>query len=221
LPEDFRVKGADQQWDEVDEDGPSAQLTLPPPPAMFEKPSGSAHKHMKPLYLRGHVDGKPMSKMMVDGGAAVNVMPYSTFRKLGKTENDLIKTNMILRDYAGNPSEAKGVLNVELTVGSKTLPTTFFVIDSRGSYTLLLGRDWIHANCCVPSTMHQHLIQWDGDDVEIVPADKTIDVAVADLPLWESARSECLSGRVWEAEFLKVTQGKIELISTAPEEIDG
>jgi hypothetical protein len=221
LPEEFGASHANQYWEEIEEDGPSAELLLPPPPAVFEKPTESALKHMRPLYLRGHVDGKPMSKLLVDGGAAVNVMPYSTFRKIGKTEGDLIKTNMMLRDYTGSPTEAKGAINVELTVGSKTLPTTFFVIDSRGSYTLLLGRDWIHANCCVPSTLHQHLIQWDGDDVEVVPADKTIDVATTDLPLWESARAECLSGRVWEAEYIKVTRMGIELISTAPEETDG
>jgi len=39
--------------------------------------------------------------------------------------------------------------------GSKTLPTTFFVISGKGAYNLLLGRDWIHANCCIPCTMHQ------------------------------------------------------------------
>ncbi len=66
-----------------------------------------------------------MSKMMVDGGAAVNLMPYATFRKLGRNAEDLIKTNMVLKDFGGNPSETKGVLNVELTVGSKTIPTTF------------------------------------------------------------------------------------------------
>jgi predicted aspartyl protease len=38
---------------------------------------------MRPLYLRGYVNGKPLIKMFVDGGAAVNVMPYTTFRKLG------------------------------------------------------------------------------------------------------------------------------------------
>jgi predicted aspartyl protease len=38
---------------------------------------------MRPLYLKGYVNGKPLTKMFVDGGAAVNVMPYTTFRKLG------------------------------------------------------------------------------------------------------------------------------------------
>ena len=42
------------------------------------------HRHLKALYMRGFVDGKPMSKMLVDGGASVNLMPYTTFRKLGE-----------------------------------------------------------------------------------------------------------------------------------------
>ena len=66
--------------------------------------------------------------------------------------------------------DAKGFsrICVELTISSKTLPTTFFVISGKGAYNLLLGRDWIHANCCIPSTMHQCLVQWVGDKIEIV-----------------------------------------------------
>nr|ABA94385.1 retrotransposon protein, putative, unclassified [Oryza sativa Japonica Group] len=142
--------------------------------AIFEKPEGTKNRHLKPLYINRFVNGKPMSKMMVDGGAAVNLMPYATFRKLGRSADDLIKMNMVLKDFGGNPSETKGVLNVELTVGNKIVPTTFFVIDGKGSYSLLLGRDWIHANCCIPSTMHQCLIKWQGDKIEIVLADSQL-----------------------------------------------
>ncbi len=159
LPAEFGAKQADV--DEVEE--ASARLVLSPEQAVFEKPEGTKNRHLKPLYINGYVNEKPMSKMMVDGGAAVNLMPYATFRKLGKNAEDLIKTNMVLKDFGGNPSETKRVLNVELTVGSKTIPTTFFVIDGKGSYSLLLERDWIHANCCILSTMHQCLIQWQGD----------------------------------------------------------
>nr|AAT93877.1 putative polyprotein [Oryza sativa Japonica Group] len=167
---EFGIDQADVN--EVEEE--SAKLVLSPEQAVFEKPEGTENRHLKPLYINGYVNGKPMSKMMVDGGAAVNLMPYATFRKLGRNAEDLIKTNMVLKDFGGNPSETKGVLNVELTVGSKTIPTTFFVIDGKGSYSLLLGRDWIHANCCIPSTMHQCLIQWQGDKIEIVPADSQL-----------------------------------------------
>ena len=87
-------------------------------------------------------------------------------------------------------------MNVELTIRSKTLLTTFFVIDGKGSYSLLLSRDWIHANCCVPSTMHQCLVQWHGDDVELVHADDSISIATANLMYWELEDSECFSGKL-------------------------
>ena len=47
---------------------------------------------------------------------------------------------MMLMDFEGVVSPALGALCVDLTIGSKTLPTTFFVINGKGSYSLLLGR---------------------------------------------------------------------------------
>lgn len=118
--------------------------------------------------------------MPVNGGASINLMSHTTFHKLGKRPEDLIGTDMMLRDFGGNASETRGAINVELTIGSKTLLMTFFIIDGRGSYNLLLVHDWIHANCCVPSTIHQCLIQWKGDKIELVHADDFVSVATAD-----------------------------------------
>jgi hypothetical protein len=67
--------------------------------------------------------------------------------------------------------KAKGVPSVELTIVTKTLAAAFFVADVEGNYSLILGKDWIHANQCVRSTLHQMLLQWVGDDVEQVYAD--------------------------------------------------
>jgi hypothetical protein len=86
-------------------------------------------------------------------------MPFTTFRKLGMGPEDLTPTSIILNDFAGNPSDTKGCVHVDLMIGSKTLLTTFFVIEGKGAYSLLLGQDWIHANCYIPSTMHQQLVQ--------------------------------------------------------------
>ena len=173
----------------------TAQLVLTQQ-AIFDKPV--KNRHLKPLYLKGYVNGKPLTKMFVDGGAAINIMPYATFKKLGMTNEDLLKTDMILRDFAGNPSDTRGAVHVELMIGSKTLITTFFVIDGKGAYSLLLGRDWIHANCCIPSTMHQILIQWVGENVEIVHADDSVSVAATEPVYWECDDYDCFSGKVWE-----------------------
>ena len=57
-----------------------AQLDLGPRPIIFEKPKEKSYKHLKGLYLKGFIDGKPMNRMLVDTGAAVNLMPYSVLR---------------------------------------------------------------------------------------------------------------------------------------------
>jgi hypothetical protein len=166
--------------------GQMAQLVLAKQ-AVFDKPA--KNRHMRPLYLKGYVNGKPLTKMFVDGGAAVNLMPYTTFRKLGMGPGDLTPTSIILNDFAGNPSDTKGCAHVDLMIGSKTLLTTFFVIEGKGAYSLLLGRDWIHANCCVPSTMHQQLIQWVDDDIEVV--------ANVEPAFWEYQGIDCFLGKDW------------------------
>jgi hypothetical protein len=102
-------------------------------------------------------------------------MSYSLFKKLGGSDEELIKTNMtVSRVGGGKPMGAKGVISMELTIGSKTLATAFFVVETQGNFSLILGRDWIHANKCVPSTLHQMLIQWVDDEVEVVHDDNLL-----------------------------------------------
>jgi hypothetical protein len=149
-----------------------AQMCLGPKEAMFEKPEESS-QHLKPLYVRGHIDGKPISRMLLDGGATVNLMLYSIFKKLGREDNELVKTNLTLNGLGGNPMEARGVVSMELTVGSKSL-------EVQGNYSVILGHDWIHANRCIPSTLHQFLIQGIDDEVEGVHADTSAYIALAD-----------------------------------------
>ena len=84
---------------------------------------------------------------------------------------------------------------MELTVGSKTLATTFFVSKVQGNFSLILGCDWIHANQCVPSTLHQFLVQWIGDEVEIVPGDTSSFIATTDSnSVGANDNIKCLSG---------------------------
>ena len=126
------------------------------------------------------------------------IIPYAMLRKLGKSSEDLTKTDMMLKDFEGVVSPTVGAFCVDLTIGSKTLPTTFFIINGKGSYSLLLGRDWIHANCCIPSTMHQCLRQWIGDVVEVVATDSSFSIASAEACEESYERVKCFSGQAWE-----------------------
>jgi hypothetical protein len=146
------------------------------------------------MYLKGYINGHSVNKILVDTGAAVNIMPYSVLHRLGHSAEDLIKTNVTFSDFNGQASEAQGVLNMDLTMGSKTVPTSFFIVSSKSTHTVLLGRDWIHANCYIPSMMHQCLIQWDGDEVEVVHADDSIEISLAAMSVWDAEDQEPISG---------------------------
>ena len=137
------------------------------------------------MFVKGRIDGQRVSKILIDEGAAINIMPYVMYQRLGKGDQDFTKTDMMLKDFEGNVSPAKGAVCIELTIGSKTMMTMFFVINDKGVYNLLLGRDWIHANCCVPSTMHQCLIQWVGDKIEVVPGDSSYIIASTESDTYE------------------------------------
>jgi hypothetical protein len=67
--------------------------------------------------------------MLIDGGAAINLMSYFVFKKLGREDDELMKTNLTLNDVRGNSMEARSVISIELTIRSKSLATAFFIVE--------------------------------------------------------------------------------------------
>ena len=113
LPSEFRAPAVQEVYSDFDESEYEeivAKLTVIQQ-AIFDKLV--KHQHLKTLYVKGFIDGKPMNMMLVDGGASVNLMTYTTFHKLGKGPEDLIETNMMLKDFGGNTSKTWGAMNVD------------------------------------------------------------------------------------------------------------
>ena len=108
----------------------------------------------------------------MDNGSALNVMPSRMLLTLGKSQEDLISIEVSVAVFTEEITKTLGVLPVELTVGSKTSLSVFFVVNSSDSYQALLGRDWIPANWCVSSSLHQFLLLWKGYEVEVVWAEE-------------------------------------------------
>jgi hypothetical protein len=88
--------------------------------------------------------------MLIDGGIAI--------KKLGSEDDELVKTNLTLNGVGCNLMEARGIVSMELTIGSKSLVTAFFIVEMQGKYNVILGHNWIHVNRCIRSTLHQFLI---------------------------------------------------------------
>ncbi|KAL2500186.1 Uncharacterized protein Adt_25736 [Abeliophyllum distichum] len=136
---------------------------------IFRRPTVKLTKHLRPLYVKALVNGIPVAKVLIDNGAAINTILSRMIKKFTKTESDMIPTEVILTSFNGGATSAKGVMPLDITVGTITKTTVFFVIDGPTSYNVLLGRDWIHGNRCIPSSLHQCLVFWnDKGEAEVV-----------------------------------------------------
>jgi hypothetical protein len=142
--------------------------------ASFEKPDESMKSHLKPLFIQVKANNVGVNKVLIDGGAAVNLMPEFMLKKIGKSTTDLHTHNIVLSNYEGETGFSLGAIQVDIAVGSTIRPTLFLVIASKANYNLLLGREWIHGVGAVPSTLHQRVSIWKQDGVvENIEADQS------------------------------------------------
>jgi hypothetical protein len=91
--------------------------------------------------VKGFINGRPINNMLVDSGASVNLMPYSLYKKLEESDEELIKIKRTIKGLGREkPIPAKGLALMKLTIGSKTLATIFFVAaEVQERYSLILG----------------------------------------------------------------------------------
>ena len=55
--------------------------------------------------------------------------------------SDLIEIEVVVFSFIGEVSKTLGILPINITIGSKTSLSAFFVIDSTANYNIFLGRD--------------------------------------------------------------------------------
>jgi hypothetical protein len=120
--------------------------------------------------------------------------------------------------WGGNPMEAKGVISMELMVGSKSLAIAFFVVEVQGNYSVILGRDWIHVNRCILSISQQFLIQCIDDKIKVVHADALAYIALANATVdWQYRSTQCLSWKdLTGYDFLSISKDGFIPMSVQP-----
>ncbi|KAM1535278.1 hypothetical protein ACFX12_014334 [Malus domestica] len=93
--------------------------------------------HLKPIYVAAHLEGVPFKRILIDGGAAVNVLPAKQMRKMGRGTEDLIPTDLTISSFLGAITKTHGILPLEVDLGSKQIMLAFFVVDSTSTYGAL------------------------------------------------------------------------------------
>ena len=73
---------------------------------------------------------EPISKVLIDNGSVVNVMPLRMLRALGRSINDMIETEVAVPTFTKEVSKTLRIIPIDITIDSKTALYAFLVIDS-------------------------------------------------------------------------------------------
>ncbi|KAJ1412480.1 Retrovirus-related Pol polyprotein from transposon opus [Sesbania bispinosa] len=84
--------------------------------AIFDPPNDFMKNHLKPLFVNGRVNGYFVNRMFVDGVVAINLIPKSSLKKLGKIEEDLLPHNIVITNFNGKTSKCEGMIELDIEV---------------------------------------------------------------------------------------------------------
>ncbi|XP_058776858.1 uncharacterized protein LOC131651207 [Vicia villosa] len=113
--------------------------------------------HNRALHISVECKGTMLSRVLVDNGSSLNVLPKSSMMRLDYSSVEIRPSELTVRAFDGSKRSVFGEVNLPIMIGPQLFTITFFVMDIHPSYSCLLGRPWIHAAGAVTSTLHQKL----------------------------------------------------------------
>ncbi|XP_049381358.1 uncharacterized protein LOC125845912 [Solanum stenotomum] len=96
----------------------------------------------------------------------VNICPFTTLRALGIDFGKIRESHVRVRGFDGTQRGVIGEIDLPLQIGPMEFIVEFQMLDISASYSLLLGRPWIHMAGAVPSILHQTLkFVWNHQEI--------------------------------------------------------
>jgi len=157
--------------------------------------------HNKPLYVTVRCKDCLIGKVLIDNGSALNVLPRHMLDEMPVDPSHMQPSVMTARAYDGSPRQVIGTIEVELAVGPQVFLVTLQVMDIHPSYSMLLGRPWIHSAGAVTSSLHQCLKYIANGVLVTVKAEETISmVRNVAVPFFEA--EDCKDGNLHAFEVV-------------------
>ena len=110
-------------------------------------------KYDRPLYFTGYIGSSKVSRIHVDSGSTLSIMPRRVMQHLGIPTHRLNTTQTTIYGFNANGTHPMGKIKLKCQLGDLRFEVTCYVIDADTSYNLLLGRPLIHRNSIIPSTL--------------------------------------------------------------------
>ncbi|RYR15780.1 hypothetical protein Ahy_B04g072707 [Arachis hypogaea] len=89
----------EEDYDMEDEEAFSF-IRLENEPGYFFRPNEKQMSHLRPLHITTTLSGIKVNKVLIDGGAAISLLPERMLMKVGKHPDDLVPTNVAVIDFS-------------------------------------------------------------------------------------------------------------------------
>ncbi|XP_050916461.1 uncharacterized protein LOC127131593 [Lathyrus oleraceus] len=178
-----------------------------------EELSAEGRNHNKALHISIECVETVLSRVLVDIGYSLTVMPKSSFAKLTVEELVMKPSELIVRAFDGTRRIVIGEVNLPMKIGPHTYLITFFVMDIYPAYSCLLGRPWIHSAGAVTSTFHQKLKFLADDKLVVVEGEE--DIVVSHLASFRYVEGE---GEMREIPYQSFEVINVEMVCPARDE---
>lgn len=142
-----------------------------------EELPAEGRNHNKDVHISIEYVNTVLSRVLVDTGYSLNVMPKGSLAKLTIEGLVMTPSELVVRAFYGSRRTVIGEVDPPMKIGPHIFSITFFVMDIHPAYNCLLGRPWIHSAGAVTSTLHQRLIFLVDDKIVVIEGEEDIMVS--------------------------------------------
>ncbi|RYR27118.1 hypothetical protein Ahy_B02g061453 [Arachis hypogaea] len=104
----------DEDYDQEDE-GAFSFIRIEDEPGFFSRPTKRQMSHLRLLHIIVVLNGFKINKVLIDSGAVISLLSERMLGKVGKHFEELVPTNIVVTDFSGNSTSARGLgLSVKL-----------------------------------------------------------------------------------------------------------
>ncbi|MQL85138.1 hypothetical protein Taro_017669 [Colocasia esculenta] len=137
------------------------QPSLEPITFSADDAMGLSFPHDDALVIHADIDGYTVHRILVDNGAAPDVLFYDCFLKMTNLSTELRPVATPLFGFSGTPVTAEGSIRLKVTLGTRprhvTVEVDFLIVKVKSAYNAIFGRGLLGKLGGVPSTYHQKL----------------------------------------------------------------